>query len=39
MAAFIDEDMIVLHINTFFFNASIENVEYPAVTPIFFCGK
>ena len=39
MAAFIDEDMNILHINTFVFNASIENVEYPAVIPNFFCKK
>ena len=28
MAAFMDEDMNILHINTFVFNASSANVEY-----------
>ena len=37
--AFIDEDMNIHHINTFVFNASIENVETPAVLPRFFCRK
>ena len=36
MAAFIDEDMNIVHINTFVFNASIENIEYPTVIPNFF---
>ena len=36
MAASIDEDMNIPHINTCVFNASIENVEYPAVVPNFF---
>ena len=35
MAAFVDEDMNILHINTFVFDASIENVEYPSVIPNF----
>ena len=35
MAAFIDEDMKILHINTLVFNVSIENVECPAVIPNF----
>ena len=39
MAAFVDEDMNVLHINTFVFNASINNVENPAVIPNFFNWK
>ena len=39
MAAFIDEDMNILHINTLVFNASSANVEYPAVIPNFFCKK
>ena len=37
MAAFIDWDMNILHINTFVFNAFIETVEYPAIIPNFFC--
>ena len=37
MAAFIDEDMNILHVNTFVFNASIDNVECSAVIPNFLC--
>ena len=33
MAAFVGEDMNILHINTFVFNASNENVEYLASCP------
>ena len=39
MAAFIDEEMNILHINTFVFNASIEIFQYPAVIPKFFGRK
>ena len=39
MAAFIDEDMNIHHINTFDSNASIETVECLAVIPNFFCRK
>ena len=36
MAAFIDEDMTILHINTLVFRTSGANVEQPAVIPISF---
>ena len=39
MAAFIDEDMTILHINTLVFRASSANVEQPAVIPILFLQK
>ena len=37
MAVFIDEDMNIPHINKLVLSASIEDVEYPAVIPNFFC--
>ena len=37
MAAFIDEDMNILQINTRVLYACIENVEYPADMPNNFC--
>ena len=37
MAAFINEDMDFLHLNTHVFNASVEDVEQLAVIPNFFC--
>ena len=37
MAAFIDEDMNILHIKTFVLYAAIEKVEYPADIPNFSC--
>ena len=37
MAAFIDEDMNILHINTFVLYACTKKVEYPADIPKFFC--
>ena len=39
MAAFIDEDMNIHHVNTYVFNASIEHGERPAVILNFFCKK
>ena len=39
MAAFIDEDMNIVHVNIFIFNAAIETVEYASVIPNFFCRK
>ena len=39
MAAFIDEDMNILHINTLVLHVSSSNVDYLAVTPSFFCKK
>ena len=37
MAAFINEDMDFLHLNTHVFNASVEDVEQLTVIPNFFC--